>query len=359
MKQQSQRRWIVTASLAALLAFGPMAAAFADQDEPLKKAIVAGWRMWRDLQVDMNTMTFSVGAGYIGDTSSGKALYKLDVNAGLAKGGYPNDFHFDMASYIQLKRTGSKTDYVENVTTLRVNYERNLFPMLKAYGFVERFTDTYLDIQQRYETGLGLKLEAEIGLTTIGKKRLKELAEFHQAVNAGRERNVAVSDDVAQALTVDDAQFDEMATAVKKKNAFLALGLACTVLSELERAELDMPDGSKKTIDPQRRGRIAIRPGITWQPAEGVSLKWQTYFKLPAFGPTDAAAFNGALVYDLRTDTFVTLRYDLPKSPAWARRVSLLVEYKDFKDRLPPYIPGVVVAPADHSSIVFKIGVDF
>ncbi len=53
--------------------------------------------MWRDLQADLNALTFTVGAGSYGDASSGRELNNLDINAFLAKSGYPSDLKFDFS----------------------------------------------------------------------------------------------------------------------------------------------------------------------------------------------------------------------------------------------------------------------
>jgi hypothetical protein len=57
----------------------------------------------------------------------------------------------------------------------------------------------------------------------------------------------------------------------------------------------------------------------------------------------------------MRTDTFVTIKYDLPKAPAWARRVSLVIDYKYFFDNVPPFVPGIISAAAQHNSLIFRI----
>lgn len=168
----------------------------AGQDNNLKKSLVSGWKMWRDLQADLNALTFTVGAGSYGDASSGRELNNLDINAFLAKSGYPSDLKFDFASSIQLENSGVKTDY----------------------------------------------------------------------------------EDLTSAPAVDEGQIRD------------------TVI-----------------------------------------------------------AFDGTMRYDMRTDTFVTIKYDLPKSPAWARRVSLLIDYKYFSDNVPPFIRAVMSAASQHNSLAFKI----
>jgi len=347
----------VSAGLVFLLVFA--AAGFAGEDNDLKKSLFAGWKIWRDLQADLNAVTFTVGAGYYGDANAKSEIDKLDINASLAKSGYPNDLKFDFASSIQLKNSGVKTNYLENVTSLLLSYEHLLLPNLKAYGFVERFTDTYLSIQQRYETGVGVKGEFEIGVTESGRKKIKDVLEFGKIVAEGQAQKMAGGEDVTSALAVDQDQIRDTVIAIKKKYAVLAVGLALTTMAEIERASIDMPDGSSTLIDPRRRFRVALRPGLTFRPSEGLSIKWQTYFKLPAFGPTRSVAFDGTTRYDMRTDTFVTIKYDLPKSPAWARRVSLLIDYKYYFDNVPPFVPGVISAASSHNSLAFKIQAEF
>ncbi len=352
-----QRRfwWPVRIAAACLVLALTAAAAGRGEDTDLRRDHQARFKAWRELQADLNAMTFTIGAGYLGDASSERELNKLDVNAALAKSGYPNDLKFSFASSIQLKHSGSKTDYLENVTTLLLSYEHRMLPWLKAYAFVERFTDTYLSIQQRYESGLGLKGELEIGVTETGRKKIEDVKAFARAAAEARERNLSGGEDVAAAQAVEDGPLEDAVAALRNKYSRLTLGLACTTLAEIERASIDLADGSSRLIDPRRRFRLALRPDVIVRPSESLTLRGLVYFKLPAFGPTHAFAFDGSWRYDIRADANFIIRYDLPKAPAWARRVSLVLDYKYFFDSLPPFVPGIKAAAAAHNSLVFRL----
>jgi len=359
MRHRCISKAVRVASAVVILSLVLASAASAGEDPDLKKSLLSGLKMWRDVLSDLNGMTFTIGAGYMGDASSDRELNKLDVNASVAKSGYPNDLKFDFSSSIQLKSSSTKTDYLENVTTLRLSYEHFLMPNFMAYGFVERFTDTYLSIQQRYETGVGVKGEFNIGLTETGRAKVKDVIAFGKTAAEGRAQNATGGEDLTAALAVDEGQIRNTVIALQKKYAFLTAGLACTTLAEIERASIDLPDGTSKLIDPRRRFRLALRPSMTLRPSEGLSIKWQTYFKMPAFGSTRAIAFDGTTRYDLRTDTFITIKYDLPKTPAWARRVSLVIDYKYFFDNLPPFVPRIKSAASQHNALAFKIQAEF
>jgi hypothetical protein len=359
MRHRRISKGVRAVSALLILVLLAVSAARADEDPDLKQKLLSGWRMWRDLLSDINALTFTIGAGYSGDSSPKRDLNKLDITASVAKSGYPNDLKFDMASSIQLTRSGSKTTYNENVTTLLLSYEHYLLPFFKGYGFVERFTDTYLSIQQRYETGIGVKTEFDIGLGETGQKKIKDILDFGKTAAKARAQNITGGEDVTSALAVDPSQIQDTVTALRKKYAFLAVGLAFTTMVEIERASLDLPDGTSALIDPRRRYRYSVRPSLTLRPSEGLSLKWQTYYKLPAIDSFRTIGFDGALHYDYRTDTFVTLRYDLPKAPAWARRIALVVDYKHYFDSNPPFVPHVAQAAATHSSLLFKIQAEF
>ena len=322
--------------------------------------VLEGWKAWQKIQSELEPLTFSLSAGYVGDSSSARQVDKLDVGAGLAKGGYPDEFHFDFASSNQLRRyltTGGSS--VENFITLQTSYERHLLPFFKVFGFMERFTDTYLNIQQRYEAGIGIKGEAEIGLTRGGREKTDAVKAYRTALSEARKTPAGESGLPPEALAVDESKIRRTLTALRKKHSVLALGLIVTVLAEVERAEIELNDGSKLTLAPSRRFRLSVRPGLTYVISEGLSIKWKTYFKLPVFGPTQAQAFDGRSLYDMRSDTLVTLRYDLPGAPSWARKISLLAEYKYFFDNVPPFLPSIQAAPRDHNSLVFKIGAEF
>ena len=98
-------------------------------------------------------------------------LYKLNVGTEVRKGGFRNEFRFKAETSILYEDDTLK----ENVTTTLVNYDYYLLPFLETYGFIERFSNSYLSIHQRYEIGLGFKLEREFGTT---RKKSKELANY-------------------------------------------------------------------------------------------------------------------------------------------------------------------------------------
>jgi len=357
MKQRRRGGWIMVVVFAAAVIFLSVLKGSARAEEkPFLKCLAAGWKAWTEIRNDVQGLKANFSAGYISDSSTDKSLDRLDIGAMLAMGSYPNEFHFDMASSVQLKKAKGRTDFFENVTTLRLNYNRNFFPFLQAYAFVERFSDSYLSIQQRYETGLGVKLETEFGLTSKGRERILEVKKFQHALACARNQPEKTD---APGMEIDKQQIKDVLTAVRKKHAILAIGLAFTALAEYERAELELDDGSRTLLDPTRRSRISIRPSLTFQPVEGLYFKWQTYFKLPLFGPTDGVAFDGSRRYDLRTDTFTSLRYNLPAAPASPLKVFLTVEYNRFTDRLPPYVAQIKTAAADHRYLSFKLGVEF
>ena len=86
-----------------------------------------------------------------------KELSKLNLTSSIGKGFFPYELTFVTDSIFQLEDGAIK----ENVTKLLLTYQYYFQKWLEGYAFVERFSDSYLSIQQRYEIGTGIKLETD------------------------------------------------------------------------------------------------------------------------------------------------------------------------------------------------------
>jgi hypothetical protein len=96
-------------------------------------------------------ITFGGGS----DESKSADKSKVNVGAELTLGTYPGQLRLKFESAVEQNASSIK----ENVTSIVASYDHYIKPGREAYGFLERFTDSFLDIDQRYEIGLGMKFE--------------------------------------------------------------------------------------------------------------------------------------------------------------------------------------------------------
>jgi tetratricopeptide (TPR) repeat protein len=108
-------------------------------------------------QQEKDSLNVSIGAGFSGDEAQGEQLSKLNVSAELSKGFYPNVFSFATGNSFEFK----KEELVENVTSLNMKFVHYLLPEIQGYAYIERRTDSYMSIQQRYDIGGGVAFEIE------------------------------------------------------------------------------------------------------------------------------------------------------------------------------------------------------
>jgi hypothetical protein len=114
--------------------------------------------------------TFKFGAG--SDEAGATEKSKANVGAELAIGTYPHQLRFKVDASVQYENSAVK----EDVTSMLVNYDYYIRPGHEAFGFIERFTDSFLNINQRYEVGLGMKLEYTRKASYESKPLFEEVA---------------------------------------------------------------------------------------------------------------------------------------------------------------------------------------
>jgi hypothetical protein len=83
-----------------------------------------------------------------------KVNWLVDINSN----SYPNEFRLLSSSIHQFQ----DSTMTENVMKLVINYDHYFTSGLEGFVFLERFSDSYMSIQQRYEIGTGLKVEGNL-----------------------------------------------------------------------------------------------------------------------------------------------------------------------------------------------------
>lgn len=338
---------------------------------------------------EVRPFSLSIEAGFNGHKAGEEGLYKLGLETKMTYDAYPNEFRFNAGTNVQLKNGKLQ----ENVTTLLINYDYYLESWLEIYGFAERFSDSYLSILHRYETGGGLKFQLDLlgpnlkqELTTYKtKSKAYEKLEEHITTISDGSESQAYRELLLRQLQALKKEGTRIVEALKKKYAWLSLGMAVTVLSELEKPEIEtfiddiveengtitIQETTKTTkiaLDGEHRFRIVLRPSIVIRPWPTLSLEGIHYMKYPLGNPNRV---DGRL--DYRTDSHVLLKLILPKVPDWAKEVALIFGYHRHYDNLPPQVPQSIideniaakkslrktVAGDTHEEFVFSLAIKF
>lgn len=337
----------------------------------------------------------SVAAGYNGDVSRHDNWQLINLETVINKEIYPVDFRFKTGAVFSTKNKESQ----DQVTTFLVNLDYNVMPWLKTYGFVERFTDTFMNIKERYETGVGAKLELNLfdltNKTNNGYQKLREERDFIEKLPSQIEklRESLSNEDTKKCLSdakVDTKELSEfmeslktevekLKQALKKNRTRLSLGFAVTFMSEMEQTAdlstdvLDIITQQKvgtynQTFDPTQRFRIVFRPSIKYKINDHLSFYYQIYFKEPLGSPID---INGKR--DWRSDSLFEAKFDFLKDTSWGGEASVHLEYQRHYDNAPPEISSSIVAnymsmsetlkrivtDNRHDIVLLKIGVKF
>jgi hypothetical protein len=323
-----------------------------DWEEKVKGII----KFLKEKEKEVRPFSLSIGAGFNGHKAGEEGLYKLDLKTKMTYDAYPNEFRFNAGTNVQLKNGKLQ----ENVTSLLINYDHHLETWFEIYGFAERFSDSYMSILKRYETGGGIKLELDL----LGSKWKETLSDYRRKTEAYEDFKKDIQNSSKspadkelllgrlQALKKEGTRIVE---ALKKKYAWLSLGMAVTVLSELEKAEIEtfiddiveengttsIQETTKTTkiaLEGEHRFRIVLRPSIVIRPWPTLSLEGMHYMKYPLGNPNRG---DGRL--DYRTDSHVLLKLILPKVPNWAKEVALIFGYHRHYDNIPARVPQSII----------------
>jgi hypothetical protein len=314
---------------------------------------------------ELSGFDLRIKAGFIQHAAGDTSFIKFDLGASLAEDSYPHQLRFDTGASFVLQDDA----YRENVSTLRLNYDRYLAPWLEAFSFVERFTDSYLGIQQRFEIGAGLKLE---GRLSPDRDRWEEerrglAAAVDDQLLAWRSRPEAAADpSLRRRIRAMERERDRIRNFILRALQKVEVSLSLNVFSEIEQAALETyvdrliagTDGmatepasatSKITLDGEHRLRYVIRPSFAFKPSDALTVRGQFYWKGPLGSP---ARRDGRL--DYRFDTLLGFELGLPVAASWAKSLYLKLEHKIHYDNCPPRIPASIRAEYLAKGQVFR-----
>ena len=293
--------------------------------------------------------------GLSGDEAGEKSLYKLNTGISLSRGDFPSELAVVSRLGMQL-RDGVLQ---EDVTSLQITYDYHATNNLQYFAFAERFTDSFLSIQQRYEIGFGARLAKHFGANGGGRA----LASGADAVRTGLQpmRGAATAAaNPAQLTSMDlsrfDGALDNLQRSVRDRDSKVIIGLAASLFAEIERADLDvisLPQpgtvpvdsiASRISLPSEQRYRLSIRPTLRWRPTSAVQIRVFPYFKLPLDQPRRVVAANGDERLDYRRDIFSELAWALPQTQTGLENVEFVLTYNHYFDNVPPTLSPAMIA---------------
>lgn len=291
----------------------------------------------------------TIAFGLNGDETDREQLYKVNAGVTFARGQYPSEVEF--ASKVGVTLDGDA--FQENVSDLRLSYDYHPSLPWEAFVFLERRTDNFMSIDQRYEVGGGFTFNRFLGLTEDGVADTTALA-LRDAVQPIFRDLLTSAEQDALARAHQQAL-----PAVRKRYARMRLALLAGVFAEFEQATLSRTTVTGTEVDERALGRRSklrweLRPTLDVQPVDGLEWKLRPYLKLPSpwnWTETIDAGTTEETRGDYRLDLYTDLSVELGGAEVFGGGgVTLTLSYQLLYDNAPPYI--LVEAEGDEQMIL-------
>jgi len=146
----------------------------------IKKDLLEYLLLIRKQEEIQNTFTGKLNFGIENNDSKDLEITRIDVGVHLKRGTFPGEFKFDSNVNLQLR----DTKLVENLSTLGMSYDHHFSNKLdyEGYGFIKRSSNDYLNINQRYEVGIGI-----VRNIYLSGKKYKKVTENNRLTKVGKE----------------------------------------------------------------------------------------------------------------------------------------------------------------------------
>ncbi len=348
-------------------------------------------KFYRDFEHKEKALNGGVRLGFAGNESDLNNLFKINTGIEMDNGLYP--FELDLrANFQTVIQNGA---FQENISDIDVSFDyhpkvgNGLW--LENYVFLSRFNNTYLGIDQRYETGAGIILNyfSTARLTETGQENdtdLKKLPAYNlEAGNFWK----CYADNCSLAIAGDALQEEEQITererkyiedvrynydkANKKRHAKFRLGLLMGIYYENEKAKAETRMLFNGVVDSlfsiddfegTNKLRWQLRPTLVFKPDEIFTISLYPYFKFPLTKWYDEVRYDENIV-DRRVDQFfdwqATVVAKITKS------ISCTLQYRYMKDFAPKRkyildeqaVPQLIVGQETHSFYSIAFGFSF
>jgi hypothetical protein len=268
----------------------------------------------------------------------------VDAQMGVERTFYPHALRFKTAS----KFIFSPSSIQNEMTSILVNYDYYLSKNVEVYGFIERFSDSYMGIKQRYESGFGFLLEFDSepskGLSLEGAKEMVTLQLYDDLrENFARCINESpINEETKETILLDlqriDREHKNIRYTLQKKRSPFTWVIAFSLFSEVEQVEVNTgtvdPETHKDIIVPIEPGqfyRLTLRPSFRWRLSDVVSLSSWFYWK---------ASLRKVKSFfdDSRLDIYSNLDFKLAKDLLWGGAASVSLDYQFHYDWMPPML---------------------
>ncbi len=332
-----------------------------------------------------------------GDEAGQQEKYTAGVELALRVGSYPGEFKFNADLAVDFQ----DGELSEDVSALKIAYDYYTNESLELFAFAERFKDSFLSIDQRYEVGVGFFFGGVGGLTPDGDTMNDKLAlgtpdaarnddltsegrrgKYVQCYAQVRESSQTLSDSLninREGILRQDEHIDEALLSLREirdrrseavRNRFFSVryGFVVAMLAEMERTTLVLDDSNKTEmgLEATQTGRWSLRPTFEWQPDDDWKLSLLPYLKLP-FVPwetREVLSDNGKVNrWDVRIDAEARLDVGITGSDeGQAGKVGLTLRYRLYFDNVPPEAANpseedeVQVVRAERSHHIFTLG---
>lgn len=348
---------------------------------------------YRAYEAEISRARGSVTFGTTGDSTETQDQFKANAGIAFELGTFPTQLRVNAKADVR----SSGGDLVEDVSTFLVNldhyfaYKRDRTEreacrrlvepqperavctgldaerptrFIESYAFMERFADSFLSIDRRYEVGAGLKLEwhswalndegeeAKGKLQTVVTSLDDARAAFGQLPNT-------TDDDFESVFSASTLQRAE--TFIRNRFSKWEAGIAFSLFRETERpAEIEtivrdaagevVPDAqgneTRKLRPPTTNtDRLTIRPSFVWRPLREIELSMMYYYK-PALG--SGSRVNG--IRDVRRDASLSAQWKPGTLVSGKRAPTIGLTFEWHKDALPPSVADLVVVPEGGSA---------
>ncbi len=347
------------------------------------KSINEFWRIFkeiRDKEMSLDRLKGNAQFGFLGNSSEGDEILRINGGISLQKGSYPQDFEFSTMLNILI----DNGELQENLSNLRISYDRffntkNGFNM-EGYSFINRRSDAYLGLNQRYEIGAGIifahwKKKLFPASQAMYDSYCEEKISFHSMDN-----QVVVCDVKncvpIEARGITPSDFDVLNQAQKrisntiiKDHTPLRVGFMIGAFYEIESSShsdsLMTAEGMRffsHDFTTVNKFRWEFRPTFDLRFSEGVRLKIRPFFKLPMPWEWETNV-DGKKEIDARLDFPISLTFAL------SDKFSMSINYVLYYDNAPPSLlleekdvngnPLYLTANKEHHYYAFQVNYAF
>ena len=263
----------------------------------------------------------------------------------------------------------------ENVSTISISYDHNMEYLIETFFFLDRFSDNFLSIDQRYEVGGGFIVGNWIGklkeydakkINTrdlpTSQDKIKSLGWFDHYCENYRRFNRLPDETLLKQVSRDMTRLNGIAQNVNrsfsKRFGIVRPALLFGLFAEIEKPgkltdSLYIADDMgvitlqprEHEMDADTRWRMEVRPTLEIRPEVKWRFKFKPYFKFPAPWEKWLVPYQDQETLDYRIDIYSSMEVRVDKDDEHQNKaVVLKVIYRYHFDNQPPtyLVPGAV-----------------